>query len=142
MAHLVLDPRISSSNTILGYETHVKYMFREEGCDPADYNTPFLGQVRKGIRNTLPEVGDKRRAFVQPLYLGKEAFLFAYTKARRLLRFATMLGFTGILRPHTLREPAGRGSTAMVVTTAGALRLLPKIERGLSFIRTDDLWLP
>ena len=29
------------------------------------------------------------------------------------------------------RRPAGRGSTAMVVTTAGALRLLPKIERGL-----------
>ena len=28
-------------------------------------------------------------------------------------------------------QPAGRGSTAMVVTTAGALRLLPKIERGL-----------
>ena len=32
---------------------------------------------------------------------------------------------------HFISQPAGRGSTAMVVTTAGALPLLPKIERGL-----------
>ena len=30
-----------------------------------------------------------------------------------------------------ISQPAGRGSTAIVVTTAGALRLLPKIERDL-----------
>ena len=50
--------------------------------------------------------------------------------------------FGVLLLPIIFTQPAGRGSTAMVVTTAGALRLLPKIERGLSFIRTDALRLP
>ena len=36
--------------------------------------------------------------------------------------------FTHFTSLHS--QPAGRGSTAMVVTTAGALQLLPKIERG------------
>ena len=115
MAHLVLDPHISSSNTILGYETHVKYMFREQGCDPTNYNTPFLGQLRKGIRNTLPEMGDKRRAFLLPQYFGKLVFIPVLTKARRLLRLATILGFVGILRPHTLREQTK--SKVTLVTT-------------------------
>ena len=37
--------------------------------------------------------------------------------------------FTSLSLFHS--QQAGRGSTAMVVTTAGALRLFPKIERGL-----------
>ena len=37
--------------------------------------------------------------------------------------------FTSLFTFHS--QPAGRGSTAMAVKTAGALRLLPKIERGL-----------
>ena len=79
-------------------------MFREQGCDPSTYNTPFLGQVRKGIRNTLPEIGDKRRAFLLPLYFGKLVYTPVITRASRLLRFTTILGFVSILRPHTLRE--------------------------------------
>ena len=35
MASLVLKPTISSASTVLGYETHCKYLFRAEGCDPS-----------------------------------------------------------------------------------------------------------
>ena len=35
MASLVLKPSISSASTVLGYETHCKYLFRTEGCDPS-----------------------------------------------------------------------------------------------------------
>ena len=58
-----------------------------------------------------------------------------------LLDLTHSLSHFHIFKP-SLSRPAGRGSTAMAVTTAGALRLLPKIERGLSFIRTDALRLP
>ena len=32
MAFLLLQPKIRKALTILGYETHVKYLFRNEGC--------------------------------------------------------------------------------------------------------------
>ena len=35
MASLVLKPTITSASTVLGYETHCKYLFRAEGCDPS-----------------------------------------------------------------------------------------------------------
>ena len=46
MAYLVLQPSISAASTILGYVTHVKYRFRENGCTTEEYQTPLLGQVR------------------------------------------------------------------------------------------------
>ena len=32
MAFLILEPTINKASTILNYETHVKYLFRTEGC--------------------------------------------------------------------------------------------------------------
>ena len=32
MAFLILEPSITKASTILGYETHVKYLFKTEGC--------------------------------------------------------------------------------------------------------------
>ena len=32
IAFLLLEPKINKATTILGYETHVKYRFKEEGC--------------------------------------------------------------------------------------------------------------
>ena len=34
MAWLLIQPTITSASTILGYETHTKFMFRSEGCKP------------------------------------------------------------------------------------------------------------
>ena len=63
MASLLLRPTIKRASTILCYETHVKWSFRKEGCHPGEYNTPFLKQVRKGLRKTLPSPKDARSAF-------------------------------------------------------------------------------
>ena len=32
IAFLLLEPKITKASTILNYETHVKYVFKEEGC--------------------------------------------------------------------------------------------------------------
>ena len=32
MTFLLLEPRITKATTITGYESHVKYVFKEEGC--------------------------------------------------------------------------------------------------------------
>ena len=77
VAWLVLKPSISAASTILSYETHVKYFFREEGCDPEEYNTAFLGRIRKGVENTFPRRNDKRVAFLLPLHLNSVAFINA-----------------------------------------------------------------
>ena len=54
MAFLLMEPRIKAADTILKYESHVKFKFREEGCPEELYTTPFLRQVRRGVKNTLP----------------------------------------------------------------------------------------
>ena len=60
MAFLILKPTITAATTILGYEGHVKYFFREIGCSDTEYLTPFLGQIRRGIKNTYPPQANKR----------------------------------------------------------------------------------
>ena len=77
IAWLVLKPSISAASTILSYETHVKYFFREEGCDPEEYSTAFIGQIRKSVANTFPQRNDKRVAFLLPLHLNSITFINA-----------------------------------------------------------------
>ena len=67
LAYLVLKPTITKATTILAYEGHVKYFFREQGCSPTAYLTPFLGQVHKGLKNVYPLQADKREALFVPL---------------------------------------------------------------------------
>ena len=101
MAYLVLQPTITAASTILGYEGHVKYKFRENGCEPSEYKTPFLGQIRQGIQNVFPCQNDKRRALLLPKYIHRESFNSATSKVPSLARLGTILGFLGMLRPHT-----------------------------------------
>ena len=103
MASLVLKPTIKSCSTILGYETHVKYLFRAQGCDPEEYSTAFLGQVRTGIRKSYPSQGDKRTALILPRYMDNLTDQHEPLK-REKLRFATILAFIGMLRPHTFPQ--------------------------------------
>ena len=103
MASLVLKPTINSASTILGYETHVKFLFRAQGCDPEDYSTAFLSQVRSGIRKSYTRQGDKRRALLLPRYMNSLNNKHA-TLQKEKLRFATILAFIGMLRPHTFPQ--------------------------------------
>ena len=101
MASLILKPSITRPSTILAYETHVKWSYKKEGCHPYVYNTPFLKQVRKGLRKTLPSPKDARSAFTLPKYLTTPVFKYSSTAVSCFLRFATIIGFIGMLRPHT-----------------------------------------
>ena len=67
IAYLILKPTITKGTRIRAYEGHVKYLFREQGCSPDAYKTPFLGPIWKGIQNVFPAQADKREAFFLPL---------------------------------------------------------------------------
>ena len=87
------------------------------------WQTPFLGQIRRGLRNTLPSDPDGRRPLLLPLIMSKPNFLLVVSDEQRLLRFATILGFIGMLRPHSLKE-LDQGSF-IVVTEIGNEMTMP-----------------
>ena len=124
MAFLLLEPKITAAGTILGYESHVKYQFKEEGCEEYVYSTPFLKQVRKGIRNTLPGKADRRGALLLPLLTAEGYFNPPDSNELSLLRFATIIGFVGMLRPHTFRQL--KPSSFTLVTYTGRCTVMPK----------------
>ena len=66
---------VTKASTIMGYVSHVKYYFRENGCLPEVYTTAFLKQIRRGLENTFPQQADKRGAFFLPFYIGIDSFL-------------------------------------------------------------------
>ena len=101
IAYLVTRPSIASASTILGYEGHVKYLFRSQGCDPSAYDTAFLRQLRSGVKNVFPKQQDKRIAFFLPHFLQRKTFRISAGKGRNLEKLATILRFIGMLRPHT-----------------------------------------
>ena len=117
MAYLLLRPKILKASTILNYETHVKWWFRREGCQPFEYQTPFLKQVRTGLRKTLPSRRDSRTALILPIYSHAQSFRSSNTRELTLLKFAAILGFVGMLRPHTFGQLT-RESFALVVRDA------------------------
>ena len=102
MAFLLLQPTIRRASTILSYETHVKYLFKEEGCPESGWDTPFLRQLRKGLKNTLPTKADSRAPLLLPLIMSSPEFITIHNNEQRLLRFVTILGFMGMMRPHSL----------------------------------------
>ena len=124
MAFLLLEPKITSANTILGYVSHVNYQFKEEGCEERVYSTPFVKQIRKGIKNTLPEKADKRGALLLPLLTGKEGLHTEGSWEYSLLRFATIIGFIGMLRPHVFYQI--QPSSVTFVTKTGDCCPMPK----------------
>ena len=122
IAYLILRPTIKKGSTILAYEGHVKYLFREQGCPVEAYNTPFLGQLRKGVKNVFPAQADKREAFFLPLYHKHPSFMTPVTKVKYLSRLATVLGFFGMLRPHTFTA-LGPHSFVFVIKDGSQIQL-------------------
>ena len=127
MAHLLLKPTIKKASTILSYETHVKSWFRKEGCDPAEYSTIFLKQVRAGLRKTLPSRRDSRSALILPMYCLTQTFRCTRSREQVLLKFATILGFVGMLRPHTFGQ-LNQDSFGLVVRDAYSQQFARTIE--------------
>ena len=117
MAYVLLRPTIKKASTILCYELHVKWQFRREGCDPEEFSTTFLKQVSTGLRKTLPSRRDSRSALILPMYCLTRTFCNAGSRETVLLRFATVLGFVRMLRPHTF-DQVNRNSFSLIVRDA------------------------
>ena len=124
MAFLLLEPRIKAAGTILCYETHVKFRFNEEGCPEELYTTLLLKQVRRGVKNTLPSKIDKRGALLLPLLTYDRSFQAGRTDSDGLLHFSTIIGFIGMLRPHTFAQL--RPSSINLVTYTGRCKKMPE----------------
>ena len=92
MAFLLLEPRIKAAGTILNYETHVKFRFKEEGCPEELYTTQFLRQVRRGVKNTLPSKLDKRGALLLPLLTYDRSFQEGGRSSSALLSYHRFFG--------------------------------------------------
>ena len=134
IAYLVLQPSITASSTILSYESHVKYKFREHGCDAENYKTPFLGQLRRGVENVFPQQADAKRPFILPKYISRQSFICVDPRNEIMARFATIVGFIGMLRPHTLKSL--RPSSIIFVTWHGEER---QITTTISQDRLDKI---
>ena len=104
IADMVLDVPPKAASTMRGYMTHVKYQFREQGCDPDLFESAFLRQLLRGVDKSFPTDKDKRIAFLLPEYIGNPAFMCRSDREHRRLRLATILGFIGMLRPHTFNQ--------------------------------------
>ena len=89
------------------------------------WKTPFLRQVRKGLQNAIPSDPDGRRPLLLPLIMTRPHFLTVASDDQRLLRFATILGFIGMLRPHSIQDLQPQSFT--VVTCSGAEIPMPKL---------------
>ena len=140
IAFLLLEPTVRQASTILNYETHVKYLFKEEGCAEEAWATPFLKQIRKGLRNTLPTMADKRKPLLLPLVASHPLFETPGTNQERLLRFATILGFIGMLRPNALTKLSP--DSFMFVTARGRSFKMPAqqtcFQRKLTGLRLQE----
>ena len=82
----------------------MKFLFRAEGCPEDEYSTPFLRQIRTGIRKTLPSLPDDRRALLLPTMTQRPQFYQDDNPTNVLFPFATIIGFVGMLRPHTFEQ--------------------------------------
>ena len=123
MASLVLRPSIKKAATILNNETHVRWWYRIEGSHSSEYQTPYLKQVRKGLWKMQPSRKYGRAAFLLPRYVFTRMFSRTDHRQECLLRFATITGFIGFLRPHTFRQLQHASFT--VVAQNGDRRLPP-----------------
>ena len=135
MAFLLLEPKIKAAGTILSYETHVKFSFNEQGCPEELYQTHFLKQVRRGVKNTLPSKLDKRGALLLPLLTYARSFKTGGTDADSILHFSTIIGFVGMLRPHTFAQL--RPSSFTVVTYTGRCQRMPDNKFGFKTVLTE-----
>ena len=83
--------------------------------------------MRKGVKNTLSVLSLGSSAFILPKYTHDECLRCTNTKRTCLIRFLTLLGFIGMLRPHIFKQ-LHAGSFRMV-SGSGAVIPLPRDRR-------------
>ena len=97
-AHLALTPTITRGSTVAAYLTHVRTLWRHAGCPEHLLDSEFVTRVVKGIKRALPAAPDSRHAFLLLDSIPPPEFTEPQSPTAFKLKFATLLGFFGMLR--------------------------------------------
>ena len=124
-AHLALTPSITRGTTVASYLTHVRTMWRHAGCPKRVLESEFVARVMRGILRALPASPDSRQAFLlldcrPPLIFSNPSSPDGFR-----LKFATLLGFFGMLRFDVLLNLTP--SQIVLVAPCGREALLARV---------------
>ena len=97
-AHLALTPSIARGTTVASYLTHVRTLWRHAGCPERFLDSEFVARVMRGIHRALPASPDSRQAFLLLDCRPPPDFSNPHSPDGFKLKFATLLGFFGMLR--------------------------------------------
>ena len=63
-AHLAMHPTITRGTTVAAYLSHVRTLWRRNGCPKPYLTSKFVALVTRGIHRALPATPDDRSAFL------------------------------------------------------------------------------
>ena len=124
-AHLALQPTISRGTTVAAYLSHVRADWRQARCPVEHLTSEFVALVTRGIHRALPATPDSRQALLLLACHLPAYFITPSTPLSFRLKFATVLGFFGMLRFSALSKitPA----SIILVKESGRQTLLSRI---------------
>ena len=130
-AHLALQPTITRGTTVAAYLSHVQTLWRHNGCPKSSLTSTFIAIVTRGIHRALPAIPDDRSAFLLLDCRPPPDFLHPTTALLFRLKFATLLGFFGMLRfsSITLLKPIA----IILVAASGRQTLLTRVPVAAAF---------
>ena len=124
-AHLALQPTISRGTTVASYLTHVRADWRQAGCPEDRLSSEFVALVTRGIHRALPATPDSRQAFLLLSCHPSPCFRDPSSPASFQLKFATLLGFFGMLRISAFSKLAP--AAIILVSASGRQSLLTAV---------------
>ena len=124
-AHLALQPTISRGTTVASYLTHVRADWRQAGCPEDRLSSEFVALVTRGIHRALPATPDSRQAFLLLSCRPSPCFRDPSSPASFQLKFATLLGFFGMLRISAFSKLAP--AAIILVSASGRQSLLTAV---------------
>ena len=92
-AHLALQPTITRGTTVAAYLSHVRTLWRRNGCPKSCLTSKFVALVTRGIHRALPAIPDDRSAFLLLDCRPPRDFLHPTTAPLFRLKCATVLAF-------------------------------------------------
>ena len=124
-AHLALQPTITRSTTVAAYLSHVRTLWQHNGCPKSCLSSKFVALVTRGIHRALPATPDDRSAFLLLDCRPPPDFLNPTTTLLFRLKFATILGFFGMLRFNVFSKI--KPASIILVTASGRRTILTRI---------------
>ena len=120
-AHLALQPTITRGSTVASYLAHVRTEWRKAGCTSKYLSSHFVATVTRGIHRALPAKPDSRCALLLLDCIPPPIFMKPPDPPAFLLKFATILGFFGMLRFNVWSKL----TPAAIILVTGSGRQIP-----------------